>query len=70
MNQMELSPNYSGTLRGFTSTFGNITGFVSPLVAGVITKNNVSYINNYFKLIYSNFLALYNKRNDLIHEYI
>ena len=41
MNQMELSPNYSGTLRGFSNTFGNITGFVAPLVAGAIITNNV-----------------------------
>jgi hypothetical protein len=42
MNQMELTPNYAGTLRGFTNTFGNITGFVAPLIAGAITTNNVS----------------------------
>ena len=42
---MELSPNYSGTLRGFTKTFGHATGFVSPLVAGAITNNNVSQNN-------------------------
>ena len=44
MNQMELSPNYAGTLRGFTSTFGNVTGFVAPLIAGAITTDNVSCI--------------------------
>jgi len=43
MNQMELTPNYAGTLRGFTSTFGNIPGFVAPLIAGAITTNNVSF---------------------------
>ena len=42
MNQMELSPNYAGTLRGFSNTFSNITGFVAPLVAGAIISNNVS----------------------------
>ena len=46
MNQMELSPNYAGTLRGFTSTFGNVTGFVAPLIAGAITTDNVSFINH------------------------
>jgi len=39
---MELSPNYAGTLRGFTNTFGNMTGFVAPLFAGSITNQNVS----------------------------
>jgi len=42
---MELSPNYSGTLRGFTSTIANIMGFVSPIVAGSIANNNVSFNN-------------------------
>ena len=39
---MELSPNFTGTLRGFTNTFGNITGFVAPYFAGALTENNVS----------------------------
>ena len=41
---MDLSPNYSGTLKGFTNTFANMTGFIAPLVAGFITTNNVSFI--------------------------
>ena len=49
MNQMELSPNYSGTLRGFSNTIGNISGFVAPLVAGAITTNNVRLIYWVFK---------------------
>jgi hypothetical protein len=49
---MELSPNYAGTLRGFTNTFGNMTGFVAPLFAGSITNQNVRK-NPYFKCKYS-----------------
>ena len=30
VNQLELSPNYAGTLKGTSSTFANICGFVSP----------------------------------------
>lgn len=41
---MELSPNYAGTLKGFTNTFGSVTGFVAPLIAGAITTGNVSCI--------------------------
>lgn len=47
---MELSPNYSATLRGFTSTVANVMGFVSPLIAGSLTNNNVSF--NTYMLIY------------------
>ena len=43
MNEMELSPNYAASLRGLTNTFGNISGFIAPLVAGVIITNNVSF---------------------------
>jgi hypothetical protein len=42
MNQMELSPNFAGTLRGLSATFSSMTGFISPLVAGAITNDNVS----------------------------
>ncbi len=40
---MELSPNYSGTLMGLTTTFANMAGFVGPLFTGVITNNNVTF---------------------------
>ena len=43
MNQMELTPNYAGSLRGFTNTFGNIQGFVAPLIAGAVANNDVSF---------------------------
>ena len=39
-NHMELSPNYAGTLMGITSMLGNIAGFVTPYVAGVLVNNN------------------------------
>ena len=38
---MELSPNYSGTLMGMTTTLANMAGFLGPLFTGAITKNNV-----------------------------
>jgi hypothetical protein len=47
MNQMELTPNYAGTLRGFTNTFGNIQGFVAPLIAGVISNNEVCFLTTF-----------------------
>ena len=41
---MELSPNYAGTLFGITNMVANLTGFLTPYVAGVITNNNVRNI--------------------------
>jgi hypothetical protein len=39
---VELSPNYAGTLMGISNCIGTICGFVSPMVAGIITDGNVS----------------------------
>jgi hypothetical protein len=44
LNHVELSPNYAGTLFGITNMFANLTGFITPLVAGTITNYNVSSI--------------------------
>ena len=41
MNQIELSPNYAGTLRGASSTVANICGFATPAVVGALTKGQV-----------------------------
>ena len=38
VNHVDLSPNYAGTMLGFTNTLASMTGFISPLVTGVITK--------------------------------
>jgi hypothetical protein len=41
LNDLELSPNYAGTLRGISSTFANTNGFFAPVIVGLITKNEV-----------------------------
>ena len=41
VNQLELSPNYAGTLKGTSSTFANICGFVSPALTGSLTNGKV-----------------------------
>ena len=38
---VELSPNYSGTIFGITNMVANLTGFITPWVAGLITFDNV-----------------------------
>ena len=40
VNQIELSPNYAGTLMGIGNMFGNMCGFIAPYVAGVIVNDN------------------------------
>lgn len=41
INFADLSPNYIGTLCGISNTLANITGFVSPIVTGLLTNGNV-----------------------------
>ena len=41
VNAMDLTPNFAGTLMGFNSCLGNISGFLAPYYVGVITNNNV-----------------------------
>ena len=40
VNQIELSPNYAGTLMGIGNMLGNMCGFITAFVAGVIVNNN------------------------------
>ena len=47
---MELSPNYAGTLFGITNMVANLTGFLTPYIAGVITNNNVRNNMYLFKM--------------------
>ena len=44
LNHVELSPNYAGTLFGITNMVANLTGFITPWVAGRITNYDVSKI--------------------------
>ena len=39
VNELELSPNYAGTLKGATGTIANICGFLTPALAGYLTDN-------------------------------
>ena len=36
----DIAPTYSGTVYGFVSMIGNISGFVTPLVTAAFTKEN------------------------------
>ena len=37
----DIAPTYSGTLCGFVNMAGNLTGFITPLVAAAFTKHDV-----------------------------
>ena len=39
-NQIDLSPNYAGTLMGIGNMFGNMCGFIAPYVAGILVNDN------------------------------
>jgi MFS family permease len=43
VNQLELTPNYAGTLRGVTSTVANICGFATPALIGALTEGQVNF---------------------------
>lgn len=44
-NHIDIAPNFSGTLMGFTNSVANIMGFLAPQIIGIILNGNVS---NYF----------------------
>ena len=39
---MDMAPNFAGTLKGISSTFASMPGFLAPIVVGAITQDNVS----------------------------
>merc|ERR1711994_28722 len=41
-NVLDLSQSYSGTVYGFSNGFGNISGFLSPIITGIIIESNPS----------------------------
>jgi len=40
INQIDLAPNYAGTLMGITNTALNVMGFVAPMIVGKIVGNS------------------------------
>ena len=41
LNHQDLSPRYASVLAGFTAVIGTTAGIVSPIVAGLLTKEQV-----------------------------
>ncbi|KAK3094625.1 hypothetical protein FSP39_004159 [Pinctada imbricata] len=42
VNHVDIAPPYAGILFGISNSMGSITGFVSPAVVGIITKEDQS----------------------------
>ena len=42
VNQIDLAPNYAGTLMGLTNGAANVMGFVAPMIVGWIVNDSVS----------------------------
>ncbi|KAK3853809.1 hypothetical protein Pcinc_039667 [Petrolisthes cinctipes] len=36
----DISPNFAGSIKGIANTVGSVTGFVAPLITGIIINNN------------------------------
>ncbi len=41
LNHQDLSPRYVSVLAGFTAAIGTTAGIISPIVAGLLTKDQV-----------------------------
>jgi hypothetical protein len=41
LNHQDLSPRYASVLAGFTAVIGTTAGILSPIVAGLLTKDQV-----------------------------
>ena len=48
----DVAPTYSGTAYGFVSTMGNISGFITPLVAAALTKEDPHDITGWRNLFW------------------
>lgn len=45
-NHLDLAPNFAGTLMGISSTFGNVSAILGPMLVGFIVTDSVRRINS------------------------
>ena len=45
-NGLDIAPNYSGTIFGLANTLSSLGGFLSTLMVGTLTQDNVSFKNS------------------------
>ena len=46
----DIAPTYSGTVCGFVNMAGNLTGFITPLVAAAVTKHDAKDVEGWRNL--------------------
>lgn len=47
VNMLDIAPMYSGLLMGISNCVATLPGMIAPLVAGVLTPNEVCFISMY-----------------------
>jgi len=52
LNHQDLSPRYASVLAGFTAVIGTSAGIISPIVAGLLTKDQVCIFNLNLDLVF------------------
>lgn len=63
---VDLSPNFAGVILGINGMIGVIPGFISPILVGILTLNNVRSCKNQQKTVYlfkTVFLFLQNSKH-------
>lgn len=56
-NSQDLAPNFAGTLYGIVNCIGGTTGFITPILTGYITRDNVSNRNGKFQKLSVKYLV-------------
>jgi len=46
INQLDLAPNFAGTLYGVTNGISSVSSWVAPLVAAALTDGHVIHLSN------------------------
>ena len=55
---VDMAPDFAGFLMGLTNSFGNIAGFVTPIVVDLFTNKEVSHFS-FFLFFFDCFLLRY-----------
>ena len=58
----DMCPNYAGSLAAMTVTLGNAAGFLSPIVTGVLTNEQVKSQSDSPQTEYNNIYILFSKQ--------
>ena len=45
VNILDIAPRFAGIIIGFSNVFGSMPGFISPMIVGYLTTQNVSVLH-------------------------